>query len=81
MAIETWQEECRFAARRAMKEVLETRMHNTVDVHLDQMRAGGLPDSVEEQFLDIQLPLLVYLNYYKESSYQIIRIKKLGGSI
>ena len=32
MAIDTWQEECRFAARRAMKEVLESRMHNAVDV-------------------------------------------------
>ena len=37
MAIDTWQEECRFAARRAMKEVLESRMHNAVDV-----RAAGL---------------------------------------
>jgi putative transposase len=44
MAIDTWQEECRFAARRAMKEVLETRMHNTIDAHLEQMRAAGLPD-------------------------------------
>jgi hypothetical protein len=38
MAIDTWQEECRFAARRAMKEVLETRMHSTIDAHLEQMR-------------------------------------------
>jgi len=38
MAIDTWQEECRFAARRAMKEVLETRMHNAVDAHLNEMR-------------------------------------------
>ena len=44
MAIDTWQEECRLAARRAMKEVLETRMHNTIDAHLEQMRAAGLPD-------------------------------------
>jgi putative transposase len=44
MTIDTWQEECRLAARRAMKEVLETRMHNAVDAHLDQMRATGLPD-------------------------------------
>jgi len=44
MAIDTWQEECRFAARRAMKEVLETRMHSTIDVYLHQMRAAGLPD-------------------------------------
>jgi transposase-like protein len=44
MAIDTWEEECRLAARRAMKEVLETRMHNTIDAHLEQMRAAGLPD-------------------------------------
>ena len=44
MAIDTWQEECRFAARRAMKEVLESRMHNAVDAHLDEMRAMGLRD-------------------------------------
>jgi len=44
MAIDTWQEECRFAARRAMKEVLESRMHNAVDAHLNEMRAVGLPD-------------------------------------
>jgi putative transposase len=44
MAIDTWQDECRLAARQAMKEVIETRMHNTVDAHLEQMRAAGLPD-------------------------------------
>jgi len=44
MAIDTWQEECRFAARRAMKEVLESRMHNAVDTHLDEMRSAGLRD-------------------------------------
>ncbi len=44
MAIDTWQEECRFAARRAMKEVLERRMHNAVDAHLDEVRAAGLRD-------------------------------------
>jgi transposase-like protein len=44
MAIDTWQEECRLAARCAMKEVIENRMHNAVDAHLDQMRATGLPD-------------------------------------
>jgi len=44
MAIDTWQEECRFAARRAIKEVLETRMHHSIDLHLEQMRAAGLPD-------------------------------------
>jgi putative transposase len=44
MAIDTWQEECRLAARRAMKEVIETRMHNSIDAHLEQMRTAGLPD-------------------------------------
>jgi transposase-like protein len=44
MAMDTWQEECRFAARRAMKEVIETRMHNSIDAHLEQMRVAGLPD-------------------------------------
>ncbi len=41
---ETLETECRSAARRAMKEVVETRMHNAVDAHLEQMRAAGLPD-------------------------------------
>jgi putative transposase len=27
-----------------MKEVLENRMHNTVNGHLEQMRGAGLPD-------------------------------------
>lgn len=27
-----------------MKEVIEIRMHNSIDVHLEQMRAVGLPD-------------------------------------
>ena len=44
MAMDTGQEECRLAARRAMKEVLETRMDNTIDALLEQMRAAGLPD-------------------------------------
>ncbi len=44
MAIDTWQEECRLAARRAMKEVIETRMHNSIDAYLGQMRTAGLPD-------------------------------------
>jgi hypothetical protein len=35
MAIDTWQEEYRLAARRAMKEVLESRMDDAVDAHLD----------------------------------------------
>jgi putative transposase len=44
MAIDTWQEECRMAARRAMKEVIEDRMYNALDGFLEQMRAEGLPD-------------------------------------
>lgn len=44
MAMDTWQEECRLAARRAMKEVLENRMHNGIDVFLEQMRGAGLAD-------------------------------------
>jgi hypothetical protein len=44
MAIDTWQEECRLAARRAMKEVIETRMQNSIDAHLEQMRVAGLAD-------------------------------------
>lgn len=44
MAMDTWQDECRPAARRAMKEVLETRIHNTIDAHLEQMRVAGLAD-------------------------------------
>jgi putative transposase len=44
MTVDTWQEECRLAARRAMKEVIEHRMHNAIDRFLEQMRASGLPD-------------------------------------
>jgi transposase-like protein len=44
MAIDTWQEECRVAARGAMKEVIESRMHNAIDIFLGQMRAEGLRD-------------------------------------
>jgi len=44
MAIDTWQEECRLAARCAMKEVIESRMHNSIDAHLEQMRGEGLAD-------------------------------------
>jgi transposase-like protein len=44
MAIDTWQEECRLAARRAIKELIEHRMHDGIDAFLEQMRAAGLPD-------------------------------------
>ena len=38
MTIDTWQEECRLAARRAMKEVIEHRMHNGIDAFLVTLR-------------------------------------------
>lgn len=44
MAYQTWQEECRVAARRAIKEVLEKRMHNAIDARLEQMSAADFPD-------------------------------------
>ena len=44
MAIDTWQEEYRLAARRAIKDLIEHRMHNAVDGFLEQIRAAGLPD-------------------------------------
>jgi putative transposase len=44
MAHETLETECRIAARQAMKEVIEGRMYNAVDAHLEQMRVAGLPD-------------------------------------
>jgi len=66
MAIDTWQEECRLAARRAMKEVIETRMHNSIDTHLEQIRTTGLPDRRNGSFfshlltevgdLELQIP-------------------------
>ncbi len=43
MAQETLETECRFAGQ-AMKEVIESRMCNAVDAHLEQMRVAGLPD-------------------------------------
>ena len=66
MAIDTWQDECRLAARRAMKEVIETRMHNSIDTHLEQMRVAGLADRRNGSFsshlltevgdLELQIP-------------------------
>ncbi len=44
MTIDTWQEQCRLAARQAMKSVIENRMHNAIDRFLEQMREAGLPD-------------------------------------
>jgi hypothetical protein len=42
--IDAWHEECRLDARRAMKQVLETRMHDSIDSHLEQVREAGVPD-------------------------------------
>jgi transposase-like protein len=44
MTVDTLQEQCRVAARRAMKEVIEHQMHNAIDAFLDRMRAVGLRD-------------------------------------
>lgn len=44
MAADTLQEQCRVAARRAMKEVIEHQMHNAIDTFLEQRRVAGLPD-------------------------------------
>ena len=41
---EDWEGEGRVAARLALKEVLEHRMHNLVDEHLMQMAFKGIPD-------------------------------------
>jgi len=64
--MDTWQEECRLAARRAMKEVIEHRMHNAIDVFLGQMRTAGLRDRRNGSFsshfvtevgdLELQIP-------------------------
>lgn len=66
MAIDRWQEECRLAAARAMKEVIQTRMHNLIDEHVEQMRVAGLPDRRNGSFpshlltevgdLELQIP-------------------------
>jgi transposase-like protein len=66
MAMDTWQEECRLAARQAMKEVIEHRMHNGIDAFLAQMREAGLPDRRNGSFsshlvtevgnLELQIP-------------------------
>ena len=41
---EQWEGEYRGAARQALKEILETRMHNTLDAYLSQARDQGLAD-------------------------------------
>jgi putative transposase len=44
MSVDDWEGDYRPAARQALKETLESHMHNTIDVHLEAMRSQGLPD-------------------------------------
>jgi putative transposase len=44
MPCDTWEGDYRPAARDALKEILEYRMDNAVDAHLEQKRAQGFPD-------------------------------------
>jgi putative transposase len=44
MQSETWEGDYRPAARDALKEILEFRMHNVADAYLELKRAQGLPD-------------------------------------
>jgi transposase-like protein len=44
MQCDTWEGDYRPAARDALKEVLEFRMDNAVDAHLEQKRTQGFPD-------------------------------------
>ena len=44
MQCDTWEGDYRFAARDALKDILEHRMNNAVDAHLEQKRAQDLPD-------------------------------------
>jgi len=44
MQCDTWEGDYRPAARDALKELLEHRMDNAVDAHLEQKRAQGFPD-------------------------------------
>lgn len=43
-SVDAWEGDYRPAARQALKQILETRMHNAVDVHLEQLRDRDLPD-------------------------------------
>ena len=43
-AYDQWEGEYRGAARQALKGILETRMHNTIDAYLSQARDRGLAD-------------------------------------
>lgn len=42
--IDAWEGDYRPAARQALKQILETRMHNVVDEHLERLRAQDIPD-------------------------------------
>jgi len=44
MQCDTWEGDYRPAARDALKDILEHRMSNAVDAHLEQRRAEGFPD-------------------------------------
>jgi len=44
MQCDTWEGDYRPAARDALKDLLEHRMGNAVDAHLEQKRAEGFPD-------------------------------------
>lgn len=39
-----WEGDYRVATRQALKEILETRMHNRIDTHLSQVRHQGVSD-------------------------------------
>ncbi len=43
-AYDQWEGDYRGAARQALTEILETRMHNTIDAYLSQVRDRGLAD-------------------------------------
>jgi len=44
MHCDTWEGDYRPAARDALKDILEFRMGNVIDAHLEQKRAQGFPD-------------------------------------
>jgi len=44
MECDAWEGDYRPAARDALKEILESRMSNAIDAHLEQKRAQGFPD-------------------------------------
>jgi hypothetical protein len=44
MHCDTWEGDYRPAARYALKDILEFRMDNAIDAHLEQKRALGFPD-------------------------------------